>query len=341
MAFTVPVQTPPREVHPALAMCSFLSKIKRSFPKLRNHDGDFYDNEEINESITEMFIDIRRLMKGYEELEKSMKEKVESLLESTNCKRATDIRRLLKGYEESEESMKETVEALLESTNCKRGTDWIFASELTEDTKTPETDDCPTTANYKDEDLVILDVRTVVDSTKEIATDLTKSVKRKRGTDRTMASEQIVETDGSQMTTKNVEDRITKTKKVRYDTEGCVTDKDPLNVEDRRVEVIDLWDEREAVNNPVLESETKPRFQVGLTREEIYLMFDDSEDEDEGFDEDVDEGELLKSEERDCREAKAERDSLKSGQIERRAAEVNLLTSSNMRVIKEIKKDIM
>ena len=101
-------------------MCSFLSKIKRSFPKLRNHDGDFYDNEEINESITEMFIDIRRLMKGYEELEKSLKEKVESLLESTNCKRATDIRRLLKGYEESEEFMKKTVEALLESTNRKR-----------------------------------------------------------------------------------------------------------------------------------------------------------------------------------------------------------------------------
>ena len=407
-------------MHPALAMCSFLSKIKRSFPKLRNHDGDFYDNEEINESITEMFIDIRRLMKGYEELEKSMKEKVESLLESTNCKRATDIRRLLKGYEESEEFMKKTVEALLESTNRKRGTDWVFASELTEDTKTsetdecpttdnyteltedtktPETDDCPTTVNYKDEDLVILEVRTVVDSTKEIATDLTKSIKRKRGTDRTMASEQIVETDGSQMTTKNVEDRITKTKKVRYDTEGCVTDKDPLNVEDRRVEVIDLWDEREAVNNrvpdPVLESETKPRNQVGLTREEIYLMFDDSEDEDEGFDEDEDEVELMKSEEDvevtektpkieslskdwdgwdekeqhgevlgpwrcdgtvkcqasergsfgeiklDCREAKAERDFLKSGQIERRAAEVNLLTSSNMRVIKEIKKDIM
>ena len=327
-----------------------------------------------------------------------MKETVEALLESTNCKRATDIRRLLKGYEESE-SMKKTVEALLESTNYKRGTDWVFASELTEDTKTSETDECPTTDNYKDEDLIILDVRTVVDSTKETATDLTNSIKRKRGTDGTIASEQIVEIDGCQMTTKDVEDRITETKRVRYDTDGCVTDRDSLDVEDRRVEVIDLWDEREAVNNrvpdPVLESETKPRNQVGLTREEIYLMFDDSEDEDEGFDEDEDEVELMKSEEDvevtektpkieslskdwdswdekeqhgevlgpwrcdgtvkcqasergsfgeiklDCREAKAERDFLKSGQIERRAAEVNLLTSSNMRVIKEIKKDIM
>ena len=118
--------------------------------------------------------------------------------------------------------MKETVEVFLESTNFgERGTKWIFASELTEDTKTPETDECPTTVNYKDEDLVILDVRTVVDSTKEIATDLTKSIKRKRGTDSTIASEQIVETDGSQMTTKDVEDRITKTKKVRYDTEAA------------------------------------------------------------------------------------------------------------------------
>ena len=119
-------------------MCSFMSKIKRCLPKLRNHDGDFHDNDQINESITKMFIDIRRLSKGYEELEESLKEKFESLLESTNCKRATDIRRLLKGYEESEEFMKKTVEALLESTNCKRGTDWIYASELTEDKKISE-----------------------------------------------------------------------------------------------------------------------------------------------------------------------------------------------------------
>ena len=44
----------------------------------------------------------------------------------------------------------------------------------------------------------------------------------------------------------------------------------------------------------------------------------------------------------DCREAKAERDSHKRGQIERSAAEVNdkvLMTSSNERVKKEIKKD--
>ena len=284
-----------------------------------------------------MFIDIRRLMKGYEELEKSMKEKVESLLESTNCKRATDIRRLLKGYEESEESMKKTVEALLESTNRKRGTDWVFASELTEDTKTSETDECPTTDNYKDEDLIIMDVRTVVDSTKETATDLTNSIKRKRGTDGTIASEQIVETDGCQMTTKDVEDRITETKRVRYDTDGCVTDRDSLDVEDRRVEVINL-----CVPDPVLESETKPRDQTGLTREDIYLMFYDSEEDgDEGFDEDEDEdeGELLKSEKDAEVTAKAERDSLKRGQIERSGAEVNnkdLPTSSNVRVKKEM-----
>ena len=277
-----------------------MSKIKRCLSKLRNHDGDFLDNEEINESITKMFIDIRRLSKGYEELEESMKEKVESFLESTNCKRATEIRRLLKG---SEEAMKMTIEDLLESTNRKRGKDWVFASELTEDTKTSETDECPTTDNYKDEDLIILDVRTVVGSTKE-----------------------IVETDGSQMTTKDVEDRITepKTKRVRYDT-----DKDPLDVEYRRVEVIDLCEEREAANNkvdrvpdPVLEPrpETKPRDQAGLTREEIYLMFYDSEEDgDEGFDEDEDEGELQKSEE-DVKD---------------------LLTSSNVTVKKEMKKDIM
>ena len=377
-------------MHPALAMCSFMSKIKRCLPKLRNHDGDFLDNEEINESITKMFIDIRRLSKGYEELEESLKEKFESLLESTNCKRATDIRRLLKGYEESE-SMKKTVEALLESTNRKRGKDWVFASELTEDTKISETDECPTTDNYKDEDLIIMDVRTVVDSTKETATDLTNSIKRKRGTDGTIASEQIVETDGCQMTTKDVEDRITETKRVRHDTDGCVTDRDSLDVEDRRVEVINL-----CVPDPVLESETKPRDQTGLTREDIYLMFYDSEEDgDEGFDEDEDkdEGELLKSEKDDevtekvpkieslikdwdnwdekeqhggilgpwrydvtvksqasergsfgeikldCEEAKAERDSLKRGRIERSAAGVNnkdLPTSSNVRVKKEM-----
>ena len=77
-------------MHPALAMCSFISKIKRSLPKIRNHDGDFYDNEEINEALTEMFIDIRRLLKGYEESEESIKETVEALLESTNCKRGKD-----------------------------------------------------------------------------------------------------------------------------------------------------------------------------------------------------------------------------------------------------------
>ena len=133
---------------------------------------------------------------------------------------------------------------------------------------------------------------------------------------------------------------------MRYDT-----DKDPLDVEYRRVEVIDLCEEREAANNkvdrvpdPVLEPrpETKPRDQTGLTREDIYLMFYDSEEDgDEGFDEDEDEdeGELLKSEKDAEVTAKAERDSLKRGRIERSAAGVNnkdLPTSSNVRVKKEM-----
>ena len=93
------------------------------------------------------------------------------------------------------------------------------------------------------------------------------------------------------------------TKRVKYDTVGCVSAKDPLDVEDRKVEVIDLCDAREAANNkadsvpdPVLEPrpETKPRDQAGLTREELDLMFYDSEEDgDEGFDED--EGEIQKS----------------------------------------------
>ena len=103
----------------------------------------------------------------------------------------------------------------------------------------------------------------------------------------------IAQTDGCQMTTK----------RVKYDTVGCVSAKDPLDVEDRKVEVIDLCDAREAANNkadsvpdPVLEPrpETKPRDQAGLTREWIDLMFYDSEEDgDEGFDED--EGEIQKS----------------------------------------------
>ena len=105
-------------------------------------------------------------------------------------------------------------------------------------------------------------------------------------------TETIAQTDGCQMTTK----------RVKYDTVGFVSAKDPLDVVDRKVEVI-LCDAREAANNkadsvpdPVLEPrpETKPRDQAGLTREELDLMFyDTEEDGDEGFDED--EGEIQKS----------------------------------------------